>query len=242
LNIDELIRERTAQLHEKTQQLQDLQHAIIFSFADIVEARDEGTGGHIERTSTYIKIMIDSMTERGVYLEEIGKLDMESFVSSARLHDVGKVAISDTILNKPGKLSDDEFSVMKTHTSAGEHIMEQIAERTGNVEFVKNAKLFAGSHHERWDGRGYPRGLSGTDVPFQGRVMAFADVYDALVTERPYKKAFTPDKAVEIIMEGAGTQFDPLMAAVFFEVKDKFEEVSKSIGGAENNGTDQNQS
>jgi putative two-component system response regulator len=121
---------------------------------------------------------------------------------------------------------------MKTHTLEGEAIIDHIAARTDDVEFLHNAKLFAGNHHERWDGRGYPRGLAETDIPFQGRVMAIADVYDALVSERPYKKAFPPEKAVEIIMESAGRQFDPLIANVFYEVRDKFEQVSKYNGGA----------
>ena len=232
LEIDELIRERTSQLHMKSEQLEmktiqlkNLQSAIIFGFADMVECRDEGTGGHIDRTSTYIRVLVDAMAEDGVYLDEINKLDRDLFVESARLHDVGKIAISDTILNKPGKLTDEEFDIMKTHTTEGEHAIDQIASRTDDVEFLYNAKLFAGNHHERWDGRGYPRGLKETDIPFQGRVMAIADVYDALVSERPYKQPFSPEKAVEIIMENAGTQFDPLIADVFYKVRDKFEAV-----------------
>ena len=229
MNIDELIRERTEQLHQKTVQLQNLQNAIIFGFADMVETRDETTGGHIERTATYIKILTDEMAARGVYADEIGKLDMELFVSSARLHDVGKIAISDTILNKPGKLTDEEYATMKTHTTAGEHAIDQIAARTDNVEFLRNAKLFAGSHHERWDGKGYPRGLEGVDIPLQGRIMAIADVYDALVSERPYKKPFTADEAVKIIMENSGKQFDPAIADVFYEVREQFDKVRGSI-------------
>ena len=225
LDIDELIRERTEQLQLKTIQLQNLQNAIIFSFADMVENRDHGTGGHVERTTAYISILVDAMVERGVYAEEIGELDMELFVSSARLHDVGKIAISDLILNKPDRLSDDEFEVMKTHTTEGEYSIDQITTRTDNVEFLRNAKLFAGCHHERWDGNGYPRGLKGKEIPIQGRIMAIVDVYDALVTERPYKKAFTAEEAVGIIMEGSGKQFDPAIADVFFEIRDRFKAV-----------------
>ncbi|MCL1807934.1 MAG: response regulator [Oscillospiraceae bacterium] len=225
MDIDGLIRERTAQLQQKTNQLQLLQNAIIFGFADLVESRDEGTGGHIDRTSTYIKILIDAMKEQGIYAEEIGALDLDSFVSSARLHDVGKIAISDVILNKPGKLTDEEFTKMKTHTIEGENAIDQIASRTDDVEFLRNARLFAGCHHERWDGKGYPRGLAGTDIPIQGRVMAIADVYDALVSERPYKKPFPPEEAVKIIMESSGAQFDPSIAKLFYEVRDQFRAV-----------------
>jgi len=228
LEIDELIRERTAQLHQKTVQLENLQNAIIFGFADLVESRDEGTGGHVDRTSTYIEILLDALAERNIYSDEIIKLNRALFISSARLHDVGKIAISDLILNKPGKLTDDEFSIMKKHTTEGENAIDQIASRTDDVEFLNNARLFAGSHHERWDGRGYPRGLAGTDIPFQGRLMAVVDVYDALVSERPYKKPFSPEEAVRLIMENAGTQFDPMIAGVFYEVRDKFEAVARS--------------
>ena len=215
LEIDELIRERTVQLI-------NLQNAIIFGFADLVESRDEGTGGHIERTSAYMRIMYDALSERGIYADEIADLNKELFISSARLHDVGKIVISDLILNKPGKLTEEEFAIMKTHAVAGEKAIDQIASRTEDVEFLHNARLFAGSHHERWDGRGYPRGLAGTGAPLQGRLMSIVDVYDALVSERPYKKAFHPDEAVRMIMENAGAQFDPLIAGVFFEARSQF--------------------
>jgi putative two-component system response regulator len=225
LEIDEIIRERTSQLQQKTIQLQHLQNAIIFGFADLVESRDEETGGHIDRTATYIQILADAMVERGIYADELIALDRDLFISSARLHDVGKIAISDLILNKPGKLTDEEFTIMKTHTTEGERAIDMIASRTDDDEFLRNAKAFAGSHHERWDGRGYPRGLAGEDIPLQGRVMAFADVYDALVSERPYKKPFAPEEAVRIIMEGSGTQFDPSIADVFNEVREHFRAV-----------------
>jgi len=225
LGIDELIRERTAQLRIKTEQLENLQNAIIFGFADLVESRDEGTGGHIYRTSTYIKILLDALVEWGIYTDEIAELNRELFISSARLHDVGKIAISDLILNKPGKLTDEEFAIMKTHTTEGERAIGQIASRTDDVEFLNNAKLFAGSHHERWDGRGYPRGLKGTDIPLQGRLMSIVDVYDALVSERPYKKPFTPEETVNIIMENAGTQFDPFVTDIFYKLREHFKAV-----------------
>ena len=203
--------------------MERLKNSIVFVLADMVEGRDEGTGGHIERTTLYIKILLDAMLERGVYVDEICDIDYDLFSSSARLHDVGKVKISDNILNKPGKLTDDEFSVMKTHTMMGEQVIDKIVSRTGDDEaFLLHAKLFSGCHHERWDGKGYPNRLSAKNIPLEGRLMAFADVYDALISERPYKKAFSHEEAVKIIMDGAGTQFDPFIADVFFEIKDQF--------------------
>jgi putative two-component system response regulator len=227
LDIDELIRERTLQLHEKTVSLQLLQNGIVFVLADMVENRDHGTGGHVERTTTYIKILLEAMIAHGAPSIDLGEIDLELFISSARLHDVGKISISDTILNKPGKLTDEEFEIMKSHAAEGERIINQIITRTESVEFLRNAKLFAGYHHERWDGKGYPRGLKGEEIPFQGRIMAIADVYDALVSVRPYKKAFSPDEAVSIIMENSGKQFDPSIAEIFYEAREQFKAVTK---------------
>jgi len=219
LDIDELIRERTAQL-------QNLQNAIIFGFADMVENRDEGTGGHVERTATYMRILVDGMTAGGVYDGEFEEMDKELLISSARLHDVGKISISDLILNKPGKLTDEEYEIMKTHTLEGEKAIDQIASRASDQAFLYYAKLFAGSHHERWDGKGYPRGLAGEAIPIPGRLMAIVDVYDALVSERPYKKAFTHDEAMKIMMENSGTQFDPAILEVFNNVRELFKAVA----------------
>jgi len=215
LDIDEIIRERTAQLHR-------LQNSIVSVLANMVENRDKGTGGHIERTSAYIKILIDAMKDRGVYLDEIRGWDVEKIISSARMHDLGKISITDIIMNKPERLTDDEYELMKTHAIEGERIIDEIISRTGEGEFLRNARLFAGSHHERWDGNGYPRGLKENEIPLQGRIMAIVDVYDALVSERPYKKAFTDEDAVMIIMGNAGTHYDPKIAEVFFQVKDLF--------------------
>ncbi|WP_461257976.1 HD-GYP domain-containing protein [Treponema sp. R80B11-R83G3] len=222
LEIDELIRERTSQLNR-------LQNSIVSVLANIVESRDKGTGGHIERTSAYIKILINEMKKRGVYAEIISSWDIEKMISSARMHDLGKISITDLIVNKPGKLTDDEYEIMKTHAEEGERIIDKIIAQTGEGEFLHNARLFAGSHHERWDGKGYPNGLKGEGIPLQGRIMAIVDVYDALVSERPYKNAFTDEEAVRIIMENAGTHYDPKIAEVFFEVKDLFKEAKAHI-------------
>jgi len=188
----------------------------------MVETRDKGTGGHIERTSVYIKILLKEMKERGIYANEMKDWDIEKMISSSRMHDLGKISITDTIINKPDKLTDSEFEVMKGHAKEGERIIDEIISRTGEHDFLYNARLFAGTHHERWDGKGYPRGLKGTDIPLQGRIMAIVDVYDALVSERPYKKAFSEEEAVKIIMQNAGTHFDPTIVNLFCEVKDRF--------------------
>jgi len=222
LDIDELIRERTKQLRERTERLVRLQNGIVFTMADVVETRDKNTGGHIDRTTVYIKILIDAMMARGIYADEMRNWDLVSVVSSARLHDIGKIAIPDSILNKPGLLNKEEFHVMQTHSSEGERIINQMIDRTGEAEFLYNAKLSAAFHHEKWDGTGYPYGMSEADIPLHGRIMAIVDVYDALTSDRPYKKAFSNEEAVDVIMNGSGRHFDPLIADIFHETNDQF--------------------
>jgi putative two-component system response regulator len=229
LDIDELIRERTAMLEQRTEKLQLLKNSIVGVLADMVELRDSTTGRHIERTTKYIKILLEAMLERGVYHDEISQWDLEVVISSARLHDVGKIAIPDYLLNKRGSLTRDEFEIMKTHAAEGERIIDKIIIQSGEEEFLHNAKLFAGYHHERWDGMGYPRGLKGLEIPLQGRIMAMADVYDALVSDRPYKSAFTDMEVLDIIMVNNDKYFDPAIVEVFFEVKDLFAEVARSL-------------
>ena len=223
LDLDGIIKDRTARL-------QRLKNAIVFVLADMVENRDKITGGHVERTTAYIKILIDELIKRGIYVDEFKGIDIDLYASSARLHDIGKVTISDVILNKPGKLTDREFTLMKTHAKEGERIIEQIVERAGDQEeFLENAKLFAGYHHERWDGGGYPYHLARTEIPIQGRIMAFADVYDALISTRPYKLAYSHEESVKIMLDGAGTQFDPRISDVFAEIHEEFNALNKPV-------------
>jgi len=224
LDIEDVIHERTTTLQYRTEKLLKLQNSMASVLANMVENRDKLTGKHIERTTEFIKILLNSMLESD-YAEEMQGWNLELVASSARLHDIGKIVITDLILNKSGSLTDEEFEEMKTHTSEGEKIIDSIIEDSGDGYFLQNAKLFAGSHHERWDGTGYPRGLKGTDIPLHGRVMAIADVYDALVSERSYKKAFTHEKAVGIIRDSSGTHFDPGLIEVFLNCEKEFTKV-----------------
>jgi putative two-component system response regulator len=222
LDIDELIRERTAQISR-------LQDSIVTVLADVVEERDKETGGHTDRTAAYIKILIKAMGERGVYADEILGWDKEKIISSARLHDMGKIHVLDAILNKPGKLNSEEYEQMKLHSLDGARIIERMIEQTGEEEFLLNAKLAAEYHHERWDGTSYPYGLKGTEIPLMGRIMAIADVYDALISKRPYKEALTNKDAVDIITMNAGKHFDPKIVDVFLEVKDQLTKAREEI-------------
>ena len=231
LGIDEIIKQRTAKLCQQSMYLQSLKDSIVYTLADMVERRDNNTGGHIERTTLYMTIIIDEMMANGPYQDELKMIDTNRLIASARLHDIGKIAVPDTVLNKPGKLTDEEIKIMKTHCEEGVDIIYNIVSRTektgGDECFLNNARLLISGHHERWDGSGYPKGLTGENIPIQGRIMAIVDVYDALVSVRPYKKAFSHDEAVKIIMEAAGSQFDPGIADVFFKVKDKLNAVER---------------
>jgi putative two-component system response regulator len=222
LDIDELIRERTAQIRR-------LQDGIVTVLADVVEERDKETGGHNYRTSEYVKILIKEMKERGLYADDMYDWDLEMVVSSARLHDMGKIHVLDTILNKPGKLNSDEYEKMKLHSMEGVRIIDRMIEQTGEEKFLFNAKLFAEYHHERWDGTGYPHGLKGTEIPLQGRIMAIVDVYDALVSRRSYKEPLNEGEAADIIKAKAGKHFDPKIVEVFLEVKDQFKTVKGTL-------------
>jgi putative two-component system response regulator len=220
LHIDDIVRERTAQLLK-------LQNGIVFAMADLVENRDKNTGGNIKRTELCTKLLVDAMMKRNVYYDELHSWNLELFVSSVRLHDLGKIIIPGSILNKPGPLTDDEFQLMKTHTVEGERIIKNLVQEIGmgDIELLHNAQLTAAYHHERWDGSGYPYGLKETEIPLQGRIVAIIDVYDALVSERPYKKPLSEEEAISVIQANVGKHFDPYIANVFIEIKDQLREV-----------------
>ncbi|MCL2888827.1 MAG: response regulator [Eggerthellaceae bacterium] len=209
---------------QKTKTVIELQNAIIQGVAEIVEFRDNVTGDHIEHTSQYLELLIEGLKQSGLYAKELSQWESHLFLSSSQLHDVGKIVISDTILLKPGKLNLDEFEIIKRHTIHGAEIIQHIAKKTSEVDFLKYAEIFARTHHERWDGKGYPDGTKEENTPLPGRLMAIVDVYDALVSDRPYKKAFMHDEAVRIVSEGKGTQFDPNLVDIFLSVAQKFKE------------------
>jgi putative two-component system response regulator len=229
LHIEELILEQTVLLRQRTQQLEQLNTSIISIMAELVEDRDKLTGGHIERTSRYLRMLVDAMQERGIYADELQDWDKDMIIASSRLHDVGKITISDSILNKPGKLTKEEYEQIKTHVTAGERIIDNMIMQTSGGIFLYYAKLFVGYHHEHWDGSGYPHKLKGTEIPLQGRLLALVDVYDALVSERVYKPAFPHEEAVRIIMSEKGKSFDPQIADVFYEIQNQFRDEVKTL-------------
>ncbi len=213
----------------KTNTVLTLQNTILRTVAELVEYRDDITGKHIERTQNYIRVLIDALVEGELYREEMESWNIKFLLQSAQLHDVGKITIKDSILQKPAKLTVEEFNEMKNHTTSGVKILENIQKTTNETTFLEHAKIFAGTHHEKWDGSGYPAGLLGRDIPLQGRLMAVADVYDALISERPYKKPFSHQDAVRIILDGRGTHFDPVLVDVFARREHDFREIACSF-------------
>ena len=199
----------------KTKTIEELQHAIIHALSDLIECRDGLTGGHVARTQRYLKLLCDGLPQNPLFDEELAGCDIDLMIESAQLHDIGKVGIPDDILKKPGRLTPEEFAIIKEHPIIGANALKGAMDMTSDKDFLSYAAIVAISHHEKWDGTGYPYGLKGKEIPLIGRLMAIADVYDALVAERPYKSAFSHDTAVDIILQEAGKHFDPLLIEVF---------------------------
>ena len=196
--------------------VEKIQQSVISSLATVVEERDENTGEHIQRTSEYVRMLSDAMKADSRYVSVSAEF-LNNVQLAAPLHDMGKIRIPDAILNKPGRLTDEEYAVMKRHSAYGAEIIEKTLQVIEEEDYYNVAKNIARHHHERWDGKGYPDGLKGGEIPLEARIMALADVYDALVSKRVYKEAFSKEKACEILREGAGTQFDPDLTRLFLK-------------------------
>jgi len=212
---------------EQTKEIKKLQNAIVNTVSELVEFRDEMSSGHIDRIQRYMQTMLEAISKQGLYQEEIKKWNTEAFVNAAQMHDVGKICISEAILNKPGKVSVMEFAEIRKHPAFGSMIIDRIRQMTNDHSFLDFAGVIAESHHERWDGSGYPEGLKGQDIPLAGRLMALADVYDALVSSRPYKQPMSPSEAAEEIIRGSGVAFDPALIEVFKTVIDEFATIAE---------------
>jgi response regulator RpfG family c-di-GMP phosphodiesterase len=210
----------------KGEEISRMQNGLIYVLADMVESRDKNTGDHVRKTAAYVRLIMKKMKEKGLYDDMLTDEYMEDVANSAPLHDVGKIMVSDVILNKPGRLTDEEFELMKYHTTAGSKVIASAMKLVSDSGYLQEAKNLATYHHERWDGKGYPQGKAGEDIPLSARIMAVADVFDALVSRRSYKEPFPFEKAMDIIKEGAGTQFDPQIAELFVEASDEVREVT----------------
>lgn len=213
-------------VYERTKELLLLQDGTIEVVASLAEYRDPETGGHITRTKEFIRVLANQMNENNIGRPLFSNADIDMLCKTAPLHDLGKIGISDTILLKPGRLTDDEFEIMKGHTVIGYEAIRTISNRVGSKEFLRYALEMSRSHQEKWDGTGYPDQLKGRQIPISGRLMAVADVYDALISKRPYKEPFSHTKAVEIINEGSGHHFDPEIVEAFNQVKEEFKRIA----------------
>ncbi|MDC7221655.1 MAG: response regulator [Spirochaetales bacterium] len=206
---------------ERSEELNQTQDITIQCIASLAETRDNETGNHIRRTKNNVVLIARELAKNPLYKEFLSEELISILGKSAPLHDVGKIGIPDSILLKPGKLTDEEFTEMKQHTIYGAEALLKAERKLGSNSFLRYATEIALNHHERWDGKGYPGGLSKKSIPLSARIMAVADVYDALISTRCYKKAFPHAKAVEIINEGSGTQFDPLVVSCFNKIKEE---------------------
>ncbi len=216
-----------ADAQEKNDTITRMQDNLIMVMADLVESRDKFTGDHVRNTASYTRIIMNQMRREGIHPETLTNEFISNVYKSAPLHDVGKIVVSDTILNKPGRFTDEEFEIMKRHTIAGKEILEGAKGAVSESSYLDEAQNLAAYHHEKWDGSGYPYGLSGEDIPLSARIMAVADVFDALVSKRSYKEGFPIEKALAIIEEGIGTHFDPQVARAFLHAQDKARAVAE---------------
>lgn len=216
------------EVKKKTRSLEKMQNDIILSMADTVEDRDSNTGGHIRRTSECVKIFVEGLCNDPVYAE-MGESFFECVIKAAPLHDFGKIAVDDAILRKPGKFTPQEYEIMKTHPEKGAYIVAKILHNSDDKQFRKIAENVAHYHHEKWDGTGYPAGLSGEEIPLEARIMALADVFDALVSKRCYKEKYSFDKAFSIIEESLGKHFDAELGKIFLQQRTALEAYYESV-------------
>ena len=216
------------EVEKKTENIVKMHEKLILGMATMVEGRDNSTGGHIKRTSDCVRILIDEMTKEGVSLG-LSEAFCKNIIKAAPMHDLGKIAVDDAVLRKPGRFTPEEFEQMKKHAAEGARIVSKILEGTDDKEFAKIAINVAHYHHERWDGSGYPEGLKGEEIPLEARIMAIADVYDALVSKRVYKESMSFEAADQIIMEGMGKHFDKKLEPYYVAARPRLEEYYKSI-------------
>ena len=212
------------QVRLQSKRILHMQEITINSFAELVESRDKSTGNHIKKTAQYVEAIATQLAREGKYRDVLTPEYIHKLKRSAPLHDIGKIAVSDLILNKPGKLTDEEYKIMQTHSAAGYEILKNMEKEAGSTMdegYLKESIEMAYYHHEKWDGTGYPNKIKGEEIPLSARIMAVADVFDALVAERVYKKPFPFEKAMAIITEGAGKHFDPVVVEAFTHIAQK---------------------
>ncbi|OHC82383.1 MAG: hypothetical protein A3J87_04520 [Sideroxydans sp. RIFOXYB12_FULL_59_6] len=226
--LESKVRERTEQLQRKTEEVSQIRDVTIIAMATLAETRDKETGNHLKRTQTYIRALAMKLRSHPRFSAYLSDDCIESLYKLAPLHDIGKVGIPDHILLKQGKLTPEEYEIMKTHpTLGGDALAAAEASLPAPSRFLHIGREIASGHHEKWDGSGYPHGLKGDEIPISARLMALADVYDALICKRVYKKAFSNEDAVAFIVDGRGKHFDPDVVDAFLAIQDEFVQIAE---------------
>lgn len=217
-----------AEVRKASAQVVRTQDAILVAMASLAEARHEETGDHGRRTSGYVATLLEAVAALPQHAGTLTAEVREQIARAAPLHDIGKLGVPEAILDKPGKLTPDEFAIVQDHCRIGRDIIDQVAAGVdGEVPWLETARAIAYGHHEKWDGSGYPQGAEGEAIPLPARIVAIVDVYDALTSERAYKRAFTPDEAADVIERGSGSHFDPALVQAFASVKDRFAQITR---------------
>ncbi len=229
LTLEERVREQTLEIKEQTQRMLQMQEHVIEGMATLIESRDNNTGQHVMSTKKYVSLIVRYMFEQHMHPEEVNQEYIEKITNAAALHDVGKIMISDTILNKPGKFTPEEFEIMKKHSRLGSEIVEEILGENADKHLVRISSDVAHFHHEKWDGTGYPEGLKGEAIPLCARIMAVADVFDALISRRIYKDKVPLEQAYEILQKESGSHFDPQIVQVFMAIRKDVEAYVKQL-------------
>jgi len=226
-HMEVLVAEKSAEVIQKTKELNASQESLLHGLANVIEHRDLESGQHVKRTQLYVYALATHLVQsNSVYARELVKLQPETIMKSMPLHDVGKIAIRDSILLKPGPLTPEEYEIMKTHTIRGKEIIEDLGDINSSL-YLRHCRDICVGHHERWDGNGYPYGLKGDEIPVTARLASLADVYDALVSSRVYKKTFSHDKSLSIIQQGKGTQFDAVMTEALLDIEGEFQKIAE---------------
>ena len=219
MNQEDPVMNEVARYHEE----------MVMGFSTLVESKDGSTGGHVKRTTAYVELLAEELRNRGQYREILTKDYISNLCKAAPMHDIGKIAVPDVVLQKPGKLTDEEFEIIKQHATNGGRIIKETFGNLGDKQYTKIAYQVAKYHHEKWNGRGYPEGLIRDEIPLCARIMAVADVFDAVAEKRCYRDAMPLEKCFAIIEEGSGQDFDPVVAEVFLSIKDKVKEIHGNI-------------
>ena len=225
ISLEKEIVQKNQELMAHNERLLEIQNNTVIGMATLIESRDLETGGHIKRTSAYVELLAKEAQKRGVYAETLTDSYIELLVKAAPMHDIGKIIVPDQILQKPGKLTKEEFEVMKRHAAEGGRIVREVLSGVEDKAYIDIAFDVSTYHHEWWNGNGYPAGKKQNDIPLSARIMAVADVFDALISKRCYKDAFPVDASLKIIKEEAGTHFDPRLTEIFIDMHEEIEKI-----------------